>query len=56
MSATTKIIVVTKKFDMHVIQPILDLGHSDFGENRVIEARDKWHNFLNRSDIKIQPS
>jgi pyridoxal phosphate enzyme (YggS family) len=53
MSATTKIIVVTKKFDMHVIQPILDLGHSDFGENRVIEARDKWHNFLNRSDIKI---
>lgn len=53
MSSTTKIIVVTKKFDMHAIQPILDLGHNDFGENRVIEARDKWHSFLNRNRINL---
>jgi len=53
MSANTKIIVVTKKFDMHAIQPILDLGHNDFGENRVIEARDKWYNLLNRNHINL---
>ena len=36
------LVVVSKTFDIEVIKPIIDLRHSDFGENRVQEADMKW--------------
>jgi pyridoxal phosphate enzyme (YggS family) len=42
LSTNTKIIVVTKTFNMDLINPIINCGHLDFGENRVQEAKEKW--------------
>ena len=42
LSTNTKIIVVTKTFKMDLINPIINCGHLDFGENRVQEAKEKW--------------
>ena len=39
-----KLIIVTKKFDVESIKPLLDIGHLYYGENRVQEAKDKWPN------------
>ncbi len=38
----TKIIAVSKTFPMDKILPLVEYGHSDFGENKVQEAVDKW--------------
>ena len=38
----TKIIAVSKTFPMDKILPLIEYGHSDFGENKVQEAVDKW--------------
>ena len=53
MSQNTKIIVVTKTYDIEVIKPILDFGHNDFGENRVNEASKKWQNLLDHKRINL---
>jgi pyridoxal phosphate enzyme (YggS family) len=54
LSAKTRIIVVTKTFDIEKVLPIINLGHKDFGENRVQEAINKWSSFiLNNKDIKL---
>ena len=53
LSQNTKIIVVTKTFDIEIIKPILDFGHNDFGENRVNEASKKWKNFLDHKEINL---
>ena len=53
LSRSTKIIVVTKNFDIETIKPILDFGHFDFGENRVNEANKKWQDFLNQKKINL---
>ena len=37
-----KIIAVTKSFNLEKINPLLKIGHLDFGENRVQEAISKW--------------
>ena len=42
LSTNTKIIVVTKTFNIDLINPIINCGHLDFGENRVQEAKEKW--------------
>ncbi len=42
-----KLIIVTKKFDVENIKPLLDIGHLYYGENRVQEAKDKWPNLMN---------
>ena len=42
-----KLIIVTKKFDVEIIKPLLDIGHLHYGENRVQEAKDKWPNLMN---------
>ena len=47
-----KVIAVSKTFSMEKIKPLLDLGHTDFGENRVQEAFEKWQNFKNK-DINL---
>ena len=41
-----KIIAVSKTFKMDHINYLIEYGHSDYGENKVQEAQDKW------SDIK----
>ena len=37
-----KIIAVSKTFTIEAIKPLIEYGHSDFGENKVQEAIDKW--------------
>ena len=36
------IIAVSKTFDLNHIKPLIDFGHSHFGENKVQEAKVKW--------------
>tara|TARA_B100001939_G_scaffold313283_1_gene297004 strand:+ start:84 stop:776 length:693 start_codon:yes stop_codon:yes gene_type:complete len=36
------LIVVTKTYSLDSIIPLIDIGHHDFGENRVQEAENKW--------------
>jgi len=48
------LIVVTKTFNSDVYMPLIDLGHKDFGENKVQEAENKWLPVLNKySDIRL---
>ena len=47
-----KIIAVSKTFAMDKIKPLIDLGHQDFGENKVQEAVEKWSQIKNQS-IKL---
>ena len=48
------LIVVTKTFDSQVFLPLIDLGHKDFGENKVQEAENKWLPILKaNSDVKL---
>ena len=39
---TIKVIAVSKTFKIDKILPLINYGHSDFGENKVQEAVDKW--------------
>ena len=39
-----KIIAVSKTFKIEKILPLIDYGHTDFGENKVQEAVEKWTN------------
>jgi pyridoxal phosphate enzyme (YggS family) len=48
LSNNVKIIVVTKTFDINTINPIIDYGHNDFGENRVQEAFLKWQPIISK--------
>ena len=38
----TKIIAVSKTFPINKILPLIEHGHTDFGENKVQEAIEKW--------------
>ena len=44
------IIVVTKKFSLEKITPLIESGHIHFGENKIQEAESKW------SGIKVKHS
>ena len=47
-----KIIAVSKTFGMDKILPLIEYGHSDFGENKVQEAIEKWSELkLNNNNI-----
>ena len=49
-----KIIAVSKTFSMNEIKPLIDYGHTDFGENKVQEAVDKWSNIKTENkNIKL---
>ena len=37
-----KIIAVSKTFEISHINPLIEYGHTDFGENKVQEAIEKW--------------
>ena len=39
-----KIIAVSKTFEISHINPLIEYGHTDFGENKVQEAIEKWSN------------
>ena len=48
------IIAVTKTFPISEIKPLVDHGHTHFGENKVQEALEKWTKLkTNNNDIKL---
>jgi len=48
------IIAVTKTFPISEINPLIEYGHTDFGENKVQEAETKWRNIKdNFPSIKL---
>ena len=50
----TKIIAVSKTFELNKILPLIEYGHIDFGENKVQEAVDKWtDDKKNNQNIKL---
>jgi pyridoxal phosphate enzyme (YggS family) len=52
--SNTKIIIVTKSFDLEKINPLLKIGHLHFGENRIQEAISKWSSVLEKNvDINL---
>ena len=49
-----KIIAVSKTFKLEHINPLIDYGHIDFGENKVQEAVEKWTDVKkDKSELKI---
>jgi len=49
-----KIIAISKTFKIDHLMPLIDHGHSDFGENKVQEAMDKWTEIKNKNkNIKL---
>jgi len=49
-----KIIAVSKTYLIEQIKPLIDFGHTDFGENKVQEAIEKWTIIKNEnSEIKL---
>ena len=42
INSNPKIVAVSKTFKINKILPLIDHGHSDFGENKVQEAIEKW--------------
>ena len=49
-----KIIAVSKTFQIEHIKPLIEHGHTDFGENRVQEAIEKWTDIKKNNDrLKI---
>ena len=49
INSKVKIIAVSKTFEMKDIEPLIQNGHTDFGENKVQEAVDKWTSVKNSS-------
>ena len=44
LKTNPQIIAVTKTFPLEKIAPLLESGHSHFGENKIQEAENKWSN------------
>ena len=50
----TKVIAVSKTFNIEKILPLIDYGHIDYGENKVQEAVEKWTEIKNNNkDVKL---
>tara|TARA_B100001287_G_scaffold88406_1_gene74054 strand:+ start:416 stop:685 length:270 start_codon:yes stop_codon:yes gene_type:complete len=45
-----KIIAVSKTFKINHINPLIEHGHKDFGENKVQEAVEKWIDIKSKND------
>ena len=43
------IIVISKTFPQEKIKPLLDNGHTHFGENKIQEAESKWSEIINNN-------
>lgn len=51
---TVTLIAVSKTFEAHEIQPVIEAGQRVFGENRVQEAKGKWPDLKQRwPDIEL---
>ena len=49
-----KIVAVSKTFPISDIQPLLEYGHIDYGENKIQEAIDKWSSIKEKfQNIKL---
>ncbi len=49
-----KVVAVSKTFSLDHIMPLIDYGHTDFGENKVQEAYSKWSEIKKiKSDLKL---
>ena len=44
-----KIIAVSKTFLIEDIEPLIEYGHEDFGENKIQEAVNKWSDIKNKN-------
>ena len=54
ISRIPKIIAVSKTFAIDRILPLIDYGHLDYGENKVLEAIEKWTEIkIKNSNIKL---
>ncbi|MDC0205231.1 YggS family pyridoxal phosphate-dependent enzyme [Pelagibacteraceae bacterium] len=54
LKTTPQIIVVTKKFSLDKIIPLIKMGHIHFGENQIQEAEGKWAGVKNQyKNIKL---
>ena len=54
VSKDATIVVVSKTFQMNVIEPLVNYGHLHFGENRVNETKGKWLSVLKeKKDLKL---
>ena len=54
ISKFPKIIAVSKTFSMNKILPLIEYGHTDYGENKVQETIDKWTQIkIDKSNIKL---
>ena len=54
VSKFPKIIAVSKTFSMDKILPLIEYGHTDYGENRVQETIEKWTQIkFDKSNIKL---
>ena len=49
----SKIIAVSKTFKIDKILPLVEYGHSDFGENKVQEAIEKWTE-IKKNNLQIK--
>jgi len=47
------IIAVSKTFPIEKIMPIIEYGHTEFGENKVQEAIEKWSNIKKNKKINL---
>jgi len=50
---TIKVIAVSKTFKIDKILPLISYGHTDFGENKVQEAAEKWTD-IKKTNPKIK--
>jgi uncharacterized pyridoxal phosphate-containing UPF0001 family protein len=48
VSNKVNIIAITKTFPLEIINPLINYGHLDYGENRVKEAINKWSDLLKK--------
>ena len=53
INSRPKIIAVSKTFKIDKILPLIEYGHTDFGENKVQEAIEKWTE-IKKSNLQIK--
>ena len=54
LKTNPKIVVVTKTFPLNNILPLLENGHTHYGENKIQEAENKWIDTKNRyKDLQL---
>ena len=52
-SKTINIVAISKTFSIEHIKPLLNIGHDNFGENKVQEAISKWRE-IKKSDSNLK--